>query len=291
MRSVGIVGLGHMGIAIARRVIAAGHPLTVTNRTKEKASSLLQLGADWSNSPAELAEKCDIIISILSDDSAVKQVLVDGRGTVFSGLAPAKLLLEMSTISPETALMIHERAKGVEVQMLHCPVLGGPANVYNGKATIFVGGEKSVYQSAFPVLEDISSPVHFVGDVKKAAYMKLTMNIMLTHFFFGVASSLNFARNAKLPPYLVNDIISRIAEPVVSRMGEKILNGDEGVTFSVENYEKDQRYFLSAAKELGIRLPSIEAIQKFAKEALDHGWGDKDFTTMNKLLFTGGKKA
>jgi 3-hydroxyisobutyrate dehydrogenase-like beta-hydroxyacid dehydrogenase len=272
-----------MGISIARRLIAAGYPLNVYNRTKSKADSLLQLGAEWADSPRRLAERSDVIVTMVSNDTAVAAIM-EGNDGLLAGLAPSRTVLEMSTISPDTVEELNTSVRRKEAAMLHCPVLGGPLDVYNGRATIFVGGPKATFTSIASILEDISSPVHYIGEIAKASMTKFALNIMLTHYFMGLSSSLNFARQAKLPPYLVHDIITRIANPVVKNLGEKILNDDTGITFSMENFEKDQRYFLEAAEQLNISLPTIEAVQELAEKALDKGWGDKDFTALNKML-------
>jgi 3-hydroxyisobutyrate dehydrogenase len=283
MRSIGVIGLGQMGVSIARRLIAAGYPLTVYNRTKNKADSLLQMGASWADSPGELVEKVDVTITIVSDNQAIEKLALD-EGGFLNSLTPAKILIEMSTLTPATVRKLFSKIREKEAGMLHCPILGGPLDVYGGRATICAGGPKSVYTSVSSILEDISSTVHYVGEITKATVMKLSLNIMLTHYFLGVASSLSMAKAAKLPPYLIHDILTRIAEPVVQKLGDKILNQEESITFTLNNFEKDQRYFLEAAAELGVHLPTNEAVQKLALEALDKGMGNLDFSSLAALL-------
>lgn len=283
MRSVGLIGLGLMGVSIARRLIASGYPLKVHNRTREKAESLLQLGAQWSDSPAGLARSVDILVTMVSNDEAI-DAISQGKQGFLAAMSPSKTLLEMSTLSPGKIVQLQGSVRATGASILHCPILGGPVDVYNGTATICAGGAKATYNMVNEVLEDISPTVHYVGEITRATLMKLSLNIMLTHFFLGLSSSLTFARKAKLPPYLVHDILSKIAEPVVTKLGEKILNENSGVTFSVENFEKDQRYFLEAAKELGVRLPVNEAARELAREALEKGWAGRDFSEMARLL-------
>jgi len=283
MRSVGIVGLGHMGINIARKVLAAGYPLTVYNRTMSKAKSLLDLGASWSASPRELAENVDVVITMVSTDEAIEAV-VSGKDGLLAGLQTTKALLEMSTLSPEKVTDLNARVKKQGARMLHCPVLGGPVDIYNGTASIFVGGGRATFTSYQGLLEDISANVHYIGALTKATLMKFAMNIMLTHYFIGLSSSINFAKQAGLPPILVHEIITEIAQPVVEKLGEKVLTGGTGVTFSVDNFAKDQRLFLKAVEGLNMNLPTIEAVSKLAEKALKQGKGAEDFTTLNTML-------
>jgi 3-hydroxyisobutyrate dehydrogenase-like beta-hydroxyacid dehydrogenase len=280
---VGLIGLGQMGRAIARRVLVADYRLKIYNRTREKAEIFLQQGAGWASCPRELAESVDVVITVVADNDALEAV-VTGPDGVAAGIRPGCVLVDMSTLSPagvqKSAAAVEERG----AEMLHAPILGGPMNVYVGGATITVGGKEEVIRRIRPLLENISRPVINVGPLTNGTHMKLALNIMLSHLLSGIASSLAFAGRAELDQKLLIQIISRAAGHMLERIGEKMLSDDTGVTFSIRNLEKDQRYFLEAAGELNLKLPTIETTQRLLKKALDDGWSEEDYTGLYRLL-------
>jgi 3-hydroxyisobutyrate dehydrogenase len=290
-RKVGIIGLGHMGRAVARKLHAAGDILFVFNRTRSKAESLLQLGARITDSPRQLADNTDVTISLVSDDKAMESIAFGDNGFI-SGVSVGKFHIDMSTLSESMIERVDEAISDVGGHMVHAPILGGPLDVFNGTATICAGGPKATVQAVLSLLESISRPVYHVGELTHGTRMKLALNIMLTHLFTGIASSLAFARKGDLPEHLVHDILTRISSGIVHKLGEKMLSGDRGITFTVANLEKDQRYFLDAARNLGLELPTIEAARKLFRNAIDVNMAQEDFTSIYHLLLkeTGNHK-
>lgn len=282
-RIVGIIGLGHMGRAVARRLLAARHRVIIYNRTPSKADSLLQLGAVLAPTAGQIAEKADVIFTLVSDDTAIEQLAFGEQGFV-QHITVGKVLIDMSTLSEQMVERINRNVREAGGAMLHAPILGGPVDIYSGTATIVAGGAKAQYQKVLPILETISRQVHLVGELVHGTRMKMALNIMLTHYLMGAASSLAFAVRGGLPVPLVLDIIQRIAGGVVQRTGDKMLSGDSGVTFSIRNFIKDQRLFLDAAQRLGVNLPTIEATEALAQRAMEKNMGDEDFTAFFRLL-------
>jgi 3-hydroxyisobutyrate dehydrogenase len=282
-RIIGIIGLGHMGRAVARRLLAARNRVVVFNRTRNRADSLLQLGAAQASSAAQIAETADVIFTLVSDDAAIEHLAYDEDGFA-DRITVGKVLIDMSTLSEKTVEGISQRVRQAGGSMLHAPILGGPVDIYSGTATIVAGGAKAQYQKVLPLLEAISKQVHLVGELVHGTRMKMALNIMLTHYLMGTASSLAFAVRGGLPVPLVLDIMQRVASGVVQRTGDKMLSGETGVTFSIRNFEKDQRLFLDAARQLGVHLPTIDATEKLATEAMEKNMGDEDFTALFRLL-------
>lgn len=280
---IGLIGLGQMGYAVARRLLAAECPLVIYNRTAAKAETLVQQGAILATSPCSLASEAGTVITIVSDDEALDAV-VSGPNGVAVGIEKGAVLIDMSTLTPDavekTAKKLHERG----AEMLHAPILGGPMNVYVGSATFTVGGREETVHRLRPLLEQICKPVIYTGPLTNGTYTKLALNIMLTHFMTGLANSLAFAGRAGVDQQLVLKIISRAAGHILERTGEKMLSGDESVTFTFHNLEKDQRYFLKAADKLGLSLPTIEAVQKLLAKANTEGWEEEDFTAFYRYI-------
>ena len=283
MRKVGIIGLGHMGRAVARRLHAAGHHLVLYNRTQSKADSLMQLGARLAQSPKALAAEVDVIITLLSDDSAMGSVAFGEQGFA-TEVEVGKIHIDMSTLSREMIEDVEEKVRESGGNMLHAPILGGPLDVFTGNATICVGGAKSNFQAALPLLESISKPVHLVGELTDGTHMKMALNIMLTHLSLGIASSLAFAERTALPKPLVHEILSKVSGTVVDKLGQKILSEEKGVSFTIKNFEKDQRYFREASLEHGLDLPTIKASHELYEKAVAAGLGEEDFTAIYKFL-------
>jgi len=280
---VGLLGLGQMGRAVARRLIAAGYQLKLYNRTASKLVALVREGAAQATTPRELAEVSDIVITTVSDDEAFHSVISGPEG-IAAGIGEGAILIDMSTL---TAGAIADAAEAVGrrgAKMLHAPILGGPKNVFIGSATITVGGDEADFRRARPLLEAVSQPVFHVGPLEKGTHMKMALNIMLSHLLMGTASCLAFAKRAGLDQELILSTLQRVAGGVIEGSGEKMLGEEEGVSFYMKNLEKDQRYFLEAARTLGIRLPTIEAAQKLFSKAVDEGWGEEDYTSVYRYL-------
>jgi 3-hydroxyisobutyrate dehydrogenase-like beta-hydroxyacid dehydrogenase len=287
MIRTGLIGLGQMGRAIARRLMAAGYHLILFNRTRSRLVSFLQQGAEAAESSAALSACCEAVITMVSDDEAFSE-LVQGKDGIATGIGQGSVLIDMSTLTAKAVTAAARALRERGADMLHAPILGGPKNVFVGSATITVGGEKSVFLRMRPLLEAISKPVLHVGPLENGTHMKMALNIMLSHLLMGVASSQLFAERTGLDRRLVHSILARASGPVVEGIGEKILSGAEGATFYLRNLEKDQRYFIETAREYGIELPTIAAAQRLSREALDAGLEQEDYTAIFRFML--GKK-
>lgn len=284
IKSAGVIGLGHMGRAVARRLCAGGYKVRVYNRTRSRADSLLQIGARRSDTPRALAEAVDVVISLVSDDEALEAVAYGDAGFADS-ITVGKTYIEMSTLTEDAIEKVQRRVQRAGGKMLHAPILGGPLDVFTGNATIVAGGAKSTFQAVVELLERISKPVHLVGGTPAhGTRMKMALNIMITHYFAGIASSLAFAGRGDLPQRLVHDIVTRIAGNVVERLGAKMLSSDRGVNFTMRNLAKDERYFIGGAEKLGLDLPTLNAVHDLAEKAIADGLGDEDFTAIYSYM-------
>ena len=204
-----------------------------------------------------------------------------GEDGFADAITVGKTYIDMSTLTEDAIEKIEAHVHKAGGKMLHAPILGGPLDVFTGNATIVAGGAKNTFQSVVEILECISKPVHRVGnDPTHGTRMKMALNIMITHYFAGIASSLAFAERGDLPQRLVHDIVTRIAGSLVERVGLKMLSGDIGVTFSMDNLEKDQRYFIDGAEKLGLELPTLNAVHGLVEKAIADGLGDADFTAL-----------
>lgn len=281
---VGVIGLGQMGRAVARRLCAGGYKVRVYNRTRSRADSLLQIGARLADSPRALAEAVDVVITLVSNDEALEAVAYEEAGFADS-ITVGKTYVDMSTLTEGAIKKVQKRVAKAGGKMLHAPILGGPLEVFTGNATIVAGGAKSTFQSVVDILECISKPVHLVGGTPAhGTRMKMALNIMLAHYFSGIASSLAFAERGDLPKNLVHEIVTRIAGNTVERLGAKMLSDEHGLTFSMNNFAKDLSYFIGGAEKLGLDLPTLPAIHGLIEKAVKAGHGDEDFTALYQYM-------
>jgi len=280
---VGLLGLGLMGSAVAAKLLRGGLELTVFNRTAAKAKPFVELGARLARSPVEAAGGRDVLITLVANDEAL-EALACGEQGFLMGLDEAKVLIDMSTLTPGAIRRTAAAALARGSQMLHAPILGGPEAVLSGRATVFVGGPEPVYKRVRSVLEAISEPVHYVGDLTSGTLTKMSTNVMLTHLLMGTISSLALAKRAGLDQMLVLETLSRIAGVNIERIGRRMIEGERKRTFSIRNLVKDQHYFYDTAAELGIDLPTISAARDYFIRAADRGLGEEDFTALYSFM-------
>ena len=167
MQKVGFVGIGLMGRQITRRLIMAGFPLTIWNRTKERAQEILDAGAAWAETPAACARAAEVVITMVTDSAASEKVIC-GSGGVLEGAHPGMILIDMGSIAPEMSRSIAAQAKAKEVPMLDAPVTGNPKVASEGKLGIMAAGPRAIYDACLPVFQAIGVKIIHVGEIGRA---------------------------------------------------------------------------------------------------------------------------
>jgi 3-hydroxyisobutyrate dehydrogenase len=175
---LGFLGMGAMGSRLAARLLEAGYPLTVYDRTHAKALPLAQLGARVADTPRELAAQVSIVFSSLADDAAVEGVLQGSEGA-FEGARPGTTLIEMSTILPETSRALATVARARELNLLDAAISGSTPQVEAGTITLLVGGEQTVYERCLPILMALTQRCFYMGSSGMGTSMKLVVNTLL----------------------------------------------------------------------------------------------------------------
>ena len=171
MTSIGVVGLGHMGGAMAERLLGAGYRVYGEQRDRKRAAPLMDHGLVWRDTPRQVAESADVVVTSLPDDPALEQVASGPEG-VLAGLASGKIWLDTSTVSPELSRDLAARARNAGAAMLDAPVSGSVPQVEAGTLTIMVGGDETAYGQAEPILRELGTPSH-VGENGQALVLKL----------------------------------------------------------------------------------------------------------------------
>ena len=270
---IGIAGTGKMGGTIATRLASLGEHVTVWNRTLAKAQPLLDAGIGWAATPRELAEKSDLVITLLTDQAALDDVFLSVNG-LLSGQVAGKLFVEMSTVPPVKHVALAARAKAAQAAYLECPVGGSVGPAKDGKLIGFVGGAEVDLARARDVLNQLCRRVEHVGGHGAGAAMKLAVNLPLMVYWQTLGEALSLVAPLGLDPARVIDILadSSGGPNMLKVRGPMIANALSGVTGSVTvdvaTMRKDVRMMLAEASDNGRQLPLTQAtLENFDRAA------------------------
>lgn len=285
MAEVGYVGLGVMGSAVTRRLLDAGHTVTVWNRTREKAEPLLASGAAWADTPREVAERSEFVFTMVTNTAAVKAV-TEGDDGILAGLAPGKIYVDMSTASPANTRALAEAVAAAGAEMLDSPVSGTSITVDQGKASLMVGGDEDAVERARPVLEAIGPKVIHVGGHGAAVTMKIAVNLSLAVQMLAFSEGVLLAEKTGIPREKAVEVMlaSVIASPMVAYRGPLVLGHPEEVWFDCHMMQKDMNLALELGRELEVPLPSTALTNEFLTAANGMGIGERDFAVLFDVL-------
>ena len=279
---IGVVGIGKMGAAIAERLLGLGHEVTVWNRSAGKTLPLAKAGAGVAKTPAELAARCEIVLSILTDAAAIAAAY-DGADGLLSGEVAGRLFIEMSTVRPDTARALAARINARGGAMIECPVGGTVGPAKDGKLFGFVGGDAKDVARARPVLEQLCRRIEHVGPLGSGASMKLAINLPLLVYWQALGESLALCRQLGLDGTRLIDILADTsgAPAVLKVRGAAIAGAINGVepaqtTFDIDSVRKDLRTMIEEAASLGARLPVTEQALGCFDAAAGEGLGARD---------------
>ena len=279
-----VLGMGRMGHALAERLLAAGHAVTVWNRTPDKADDLVSNGARLAPSPAEAAQRAEATFTSLADDDAVRTVVTEPDG-VAAGLGDG-ILIDASTVSPQTTAQL---AGAVAGRLLASPILGAPDAVVAGEATYLIGGPRELYDRLRPAFETLAAEARrrYVGeDPKLASTLKLLSNYMLMSGIAALAEAVATAQALGLADDLIRDYFGRLplVAPALRNRLDDVVSGDHHGWFSTRLGAKDVRLTADLAASHGVRLPVAEAVQRRYEQAVAEGWADADIGAVVELL-------
>jgi 3-hydroxyisobutyrate dehydrogenase len=272
---IGFVGLGIMGKAMAQNLLKAGFQVTVYNRSKPPVDLLIASGAASSPSPKAVAERSDVVITMVTDSEAVKEVVL-GTGGVIEGAHAGLVLIDMSTISPSMTRTVSASLAEKSVSMLDAPVSGGDSGARDGTLTIMVGGPAAVFEECLPVLQVLGKKVVHMGGTGAGELTKLANQILVACNMVGVSECLNFAKKAGLDAGKLIDSLSAGAASSWSlvNLGPKVVKRDFAPGFKVKLLQKDLRYVLSSANDVNAPLPATALVHQLYKMLEEKGLGD-----------------
>lgn len=278
---IAVVGMGRMGHAVAARLLAGGHGVVVWNRSPGKADDLLASGATEAGSVGEAAGEAELVVTSLTDDAAVLEVV---RGGLAEGLAPGAVYADMSTVAPETAAEIAEVTGG---RSLASPILGAPAAVESGEAAYLVSGPEACFAQAAAAYESLGERVTYAGaDPRRALQLKLVANYLLLTGVVALGEAVVAAQAAGVPGDQLKEFLgsSPLVAPGLRNRLDGIVGADHAGWFTTPLGAKDVGLAQQMASREGVRLPLADLVKRRYEEAAAAGYADDDLTAVVELL-------
>ncbi len=282
---VGFLGLGIMGRAMAENVLRSGYPLTVYNRTRERASILAELGATVAATPREAAAASDVVVVMLTGPEAVYGLLTGEDGAA-RGLKKGAIFVNMSTISPAYAREIAGGLRPLGVRYVDAPVSGTKRPAEEGTLTILAGGSDADLDAVEPLLLTMGKRVVRCGGVGQGSMAKMSINLLLATMFTGLAEAREFARRGGLDEAALWETIESgpLACGMFAAKREMLESGYYPAQFPLKHMGKDLKYIVDTAYETGAAVPLGAALQQLFAVGRARGLGDMDFSAVAKVL-------
>jgi 3-hydroxyisobutyrate dehydrogenase-like beta-hydroxyacid dehydrogenase len=284
--NIGFVGLGVMGSGIVPRLMAAGHTVTGWNRSKDKATSLIEAGMRFADTPRAAAEASEIMFSMVTDGNAVRAVAL-GEDGIIGGLKPGGVYADMSTIAPDVSRAVASAFAERGFKMLDAPISGSPVTLAQGNASVMVGGDKDAFEQAKPVLLAIGPKVTHIGANGLACQMKIAVNLLLMVEVIAFGEAVALAEKGGVARKVAVDAIlkSVAASPVLGYRGPFILDGKMPAVplADVTLQQKDMVLALDLGRTLGSPVPLAAAANEMMNACRGLGIDHRDFVTAHEV--------
>ena len=261
---VGWIGTGVMGKSMCAHILKAGYNVSVYNRTKEKAKELIDMGAIWCSNPKEVAEKSDIVFTIVGFPHDVEDVYL-GENGVLKAIKKGSIIVDMTTSEPSLAQRVYEEAKKIGVSSIDAPVSGGDVGAKNGTLAIMAGGDKDTYEKLFPFFELMGKNIAYMGKAGAGQHTKMSNQILIASTMIGVVESLLYAYKAGNDLGEVINVIGKGAAGCwsINNLGPRIVKGNFDPGFFIKHFIKDMGIALKEAKNLNLSLPGLALAYQF----------------------------
>jgi len=277
MTTVGFIGLGVMGRPMARNLLRAGHDLVVHNRSQDPVEQLVAEGALRAGSPAEVANAASIVITMLPDGSDVTQVVLHDGG-LLEGASSGLLLIDMSTIRPQTARTVATEASRQGVRVLDAPVSGGEKGAIEGTLSIMVGGSEEDFQEARPLFDTLGAKAVLVGPSGSGQTVKAANQVVVAGMIALLSEAIVLLEAHGIDPVPALKVLAGglAGNRVLDTKGEAMLRRDFRPGFRVDLHHKDLRIALDAARENNVVLPVTAVVAQLLIALRAQGCGDLD---------------
>jgi 3-hydroxyisobutyrate dehydrogenase-like beta-hydroxyacid dehydrogenase len=278
-----VLGLGLMGRAVTTRLLDKGHDLTVWNRSPGKADEVVKLGAVEARSIAQAVENAQVVLTLLTNDDAVKPVCL-GDGGAVPHLPQGAILVDMSTVHPDTSRELAAAVPGG--RFVDAPILGGPEAVVEGRAKYLVAGEEDTVKRLDGLFNDLGAAYIYTGPNGTATTLKLLSNLILVGSTELLAEAIVTGQSAGLSNDVLREVFgqSPAVAPGVKVRLEDVLQGDHDGWWTLELADKDMRLILKLASGVDVSLPVGAATQGIIRRAIEAGYGEKDLGAVTEAL-------
>ncbi|MGD9651272.1 MAG: NAD(P)-dependent oxidoreductase [Candidatus Dadabacteria bacterium] len=273
---IGWIGTGVMGLSMCRHLLETGYKTSVYNRTKKKASPLLKKGAEWLPSPREVAEKSDVVFTIVGFPEDVREVYFGPDG-VLAGLGKGGVAVDMTTTEPSLAVEIYNAARKPGIKTVDAPVSGGDTGARNAALSIMAGGDKPVVNALMPLFRLMGKNIVYHGKAGSGQHAKMCNQIMVSGLMIGMCETLLYAYKSGLDPEKMLESVGRgaAASWMLDNLAPRILRGDFNPGFYVEHFIKDMGIALAEAERMDLVLPGLSLVRELYVAAKAQGHGRK----------------
>jgi len=289
MKFIGFIGTGLMGFPMAKNLLKSGFKLKVFNRSIEKAEPLRKFGAGISKSIKEVVNNCDVIITMLTDDIAVNEVMKNQK--FLENIKTGATVIDMSSVKPKTALTNSENLKSININYLDAPVSGGTIGAEEGSLAIMVGGEKKVFENCVEVLKKMGNPT-LVGPISSGQVSKLANQIIVGLTIGAVAEAITLCEKAGADP---NKVIEAVKggwadSKILQTHGKRMVDKDFSPKGKTSTHLKDMNNIIECAKNHNIELPISNLVKEMYKTLVENGHGETDHSSLYKEIERLNKK-
>jgi 3-hydroxyisobutyrate dehydrogenase-like beta-hydroxyacid dehydrogenase len=283
-KTIGFIGAGLMGRGMARSLLRKGHHVRIYNRTRQKTNTVAELGGEVCDSPAAAAQGATVVLTMLADPKALRQVLEGDEG-VLAGIARGAVLIDSSTISPPTTLAMKQQLNARGADMIDAPVFGSKNEAEKGELGFIVGGRPEVLARVQPVLDCMGRTI-YVGDNGMGAYAKLVVNLVIASTLQAFNEGMVLATKAGIDPGLMLQILqsSRARSAIIEMKAPQILKRDFSAFFPLRLMAKDVGLIRETAEVLKVPMPFVRALESVYGDGVAAGLGEEDFAATIKLL-------
>lgn len=269
---IGFIGTGVMGKSMALNLLKNGYPVVAYSRTKSKANDLFENGAKWADSPKEVAEKANVIITIIGYPRDVEEVYLGENGLIPNGREHT-YLIDMTTSTPSLASRIYKEAKHKGMHALDAPVSGGDVGAKEAKLSIMVGGDKEDFESVLPIFESLGTNIVYQGKAGSGQHTKMCNQIVIASGMIGVCEAMVYAQKSGLDPETVLKSISSGAAGSwsLSNLAPRMIQGNFEPGFFIKHFIKDMNIALDEAEKMGMETPGLALAQSLYKKLAEQG--------------------
>lgn len=281
---IGFIGLGIMGKPMAVRLVRAGFPIVVHNRSPQAVEELAGEGAETASSPREIAERADVVVTMLPDSPDVEAVVLGDDG-VIAAVREGMLLVDMSTIAPATARQVHAALAERGVEAVDAPVSGGEPAAVDGQLSIMAGGSEEAVKRADPIFGELGKVTTHIGGPGAGQVAKAANQVVVALTIQAVAEALTLASKAGVDPACVREaLLGGFAQSkILEAHGEKMLEDRFEPGFRIELHRKDVGIALETARDQGVALPATAQVAELFNALIAQGSGSLDHSALVTL--------